>query len=56
MSHESYSEMDQASCFANHCPRCGAMQEDLYLHSEPDQPFFGIPEAARSPFCFKLHG
>jgi hypothetical protein len=33
------------SYFANHCPRCGALQEDLYLHSEPDQPFFCIPRA-----------
>src|SRR5882762_3878013 len=23
----------------------GALQEDLYLHSEPDQPFFCIPRA-----------
>jgi hypothetical protein len=23
------------------------MQEDLYLHPEPDQPFFDIPHAAR---------
>lgn len=43
---QSYSEIDQTSYFANHCPRCGAMQEDMYLHSEPDQPFFGIPRAA----------
>ena len=31
--------------FANHCPHCGATQEDLYLHSEPDHPFFYIPDA-----------
>jgi hypothetical protein len=36
---------DDESYFANHCPRCGALQEDLYLHSEPDQPFFSIPRA-----------
>jgi hypothetical protein len=30
----------QESDFANHCPRCGALQEDSYLHSEPDDPFF----------------
>ena len=34
-------------CFANHCPYCGALQDDLYLHSEPDQPFFGIPRAPK---------
>jgi Domain of unknown function (DUF5710) len=35
-----------ASYFANHCPRCGSLQEDMYLHSEPDEPFFNIPRAA----------
>jgi hypothetical protein len=28
--------------FANHCPHCGAMQEDYLLHSEPGDVFFGI--------------
>jgi hypothetical protein len=40
------------SYFANHCSRCGALQEDMYLHSEPDQPFFSIPHAA--PGSIKL--
>jgi hypothetical protein len=31
--------------FANHCPHCDALQEDLYLHTEPDDPFFDIPSA-----------
>jgi len=31
--------------FANYCPHCGEIQEDLYLHSEPDHPFFDIPHA-----------
>jgi Domain of unknown function (DUF5710) len=31
--------------FANHCPHCRTAQEDLYLHSEPDAPFFDIPSA-----------
>jgi Domain of unknown function (DUF5710) len=31
--------------FANHCAHCGALQDDTYLHSEPDQPFFNIPRA-----------
>lgn len=35
----------EAGNFANHCPHCGAPQEDLYLHSEPDDPFFDIPDA-----------
>jgi hypothetical protein len=30
-------------CFANHCQHCGAVQDDMDLHSEPDQPFFNIP-------------
>ena len=36
---------EEAGNFANHCPHCGAPQEDLYLHSEPDNPFFDIPNA-----------
>jgi len=37
---------EEGSYFANHCPRCGSLQDDMYLHSEPDQPFFDIPCAA----------
>jgi hypothetical protein len=40
------------SRFANHCPHCGALQDDLDLHSEPDQPFFSIPRA--SPGSIRL--
>jgi hypothetical protein len=25
----------EEGCFANHCPHCGAMQEDTLLHAEP---------------------
>lgn len=32
--------------FANHCPHCGAEQDDRNLHTEPDDPFFDIPHAA----------
>jgi hypothetical protein len=28
--------------FANHCPHCGAVQEDYLLHSEPGDVFFGL--------------
>lgn len=38
--------------FANHCPHCDALQEDLDLHSEPGQPFFGIARAV--PGSIKL--
>jgi Domain of unknown function (DUF5710) len=36
----------EGSYFANHCSHCGALQEDMYLHSEPEDPFFDIPRAA----------
>jgi hypothetical protein len=32
--------------FANHCPHCGAVQEDYVLHAEPGDVFFCIPQAA----------
>ena len=38
--------------FANHCPHCGTPQDDMYLHSEPDAPFFDIPSA--SPGSIKM--
>jgi hypothetical protein len=38
--------------FVNHCPHCNAPQDDLYLHSEPDSPFFAISRAA--PGSIKL--
>ena len=31
--------------YANHCPHCGAEQDDADLHSEPGDPFFDIPHA-----------
>jgi hypothetical protein len=31
--------------FANHCPHCAAPQEDMFLHDEPENPFFSIPHA-----------
>jgi hypothetical protein len=31
-------------CFVNNCMRCGAVQDDMELHSEPDHPFFNIPD------------
>jgi hypothetical protein len=34
-----------ADSWANYCPHCGALQEDMVLHSEPGEPFFNIPRA-----------
>jgi hypothetical protein len=42
----------RASYFANHCPHCGSLQDDLYPHSEPDEPFFDISHA--TPGTIKL--
>jgi hypothetical protein len=39
------SDSEPRGDFANHCPHCATPQDDLYLHSEPDQPFFDIPNA-----------
>jgi hypothetical protein len=42
----------ESGYFTNHCPHCGAPQEDMFLHDEPDTPFFDIPRA--SPGSVKL--
>jgi Domain of unknown function (DUF5710) len=34
--------------YANHCPHCGAEQDDRDLHTEPGEPFFDIPHSAPS--------
>jgi hypothetical protein len=34
----------EKGCFANHCPYCGAVQEDYQLHSEPGDVFFCIAD------------
>lgn len=41
-----YRQVAEGGYFANHCPSCGAAQDDMYLHSEPDEIFFDIPRAA----------
>jgi hypothetical protein len=35
----------ESGSFANHCSHCGMPQEDMFLHDEPDTPFFDIPRA-----------
>jgi hypothetical protein len=35
-------ENSEEGNFSNHCPHCGAMQEDYLLHSEPGDVFFGL--------------
>jgi hypothetical protein len=35
----------QQGYYANHCPHCGAPQDEATLHDEPDQPFFAIDPA-----------
>jgi hypothetical protein len=39
-------------CFANHCPHCGAVQEDYLLHAEPGDVFFCIPQAQPGSITF----
>jgi hypothetical protein len=34
--------------FANYCTRCGEPQDDMLLHSEPEQPFFDVAAAITS--------
>lgn len=37
-----YSKMAGDSYLANHCPGCGIIQGDFFLHSEPGGPFFPV--------------
>ena len=43
--HYRRTDVSGAEEFANHCPHCGGAQDDLMLHTEPDQAFFDIPGA-----------
>ena len=38
------SPIRQSTYFANHCPHCNTLQEDIFLHDEPEGPFFIIPQ------------
>jgi hypothetical protein len=37
-----YSKTTESRYWANVCEHCGALQGDMFLHNEPDGPFFGI--------------
>ena len=42
----------EEDCFTNHCPHCGAAQEDYLLHAEPGDVFFGLSRADPGPVEF----
>jgi hypothetical protein len=44
-----FKPVDSESIYANHCTQCGAVQDDMYLHSEPEHPFFDIARAQPGP-------
>jgi hypothetical protein len=49
-------QLDEPAGYANYCPHCGSRQDDMFLHSEPDQPFFHIPDAHGSIELMPLTG
>lgn len=42
----------EEGCFTNHCPHCGAAQEDYLLHAEPGDVFFGLSRGEPAPVEF----
>jgi hypothetical protein len=48
-----FSALYRSPYFANHCPRCQTLQEDLFLHDEPGDPFFAVPEGPPDPCQLK---
>jgi Domain of unknown function (DUF5710) len=42
----------EEGCFTNHCPHCGAAQEDYLLHAEPGDVFFGLSRREPGPVEF----
>jgi hypothetical protein len=43
--HKAHDSEGEEGDFANHCPHCGEIQQDLYLHCESGDPFFDIPHS-----------
>jgi len=43
---------DSEEGFANHCPHCGAVQDDYLLHAEPGDVFFGLALERPGPVEF----
>ncbi len=35
-----FNPISQVECFCNHCRHCGAVQDEVLLHGEPDGAFF----------------
>lgn len=38
--YKGYSKTTKTYYYGNHCSKCGALQGNYFLHSEPDSPFF----------------
>jgi hypothetical protein len=49
-------QRSESAGFANHCPHCGARQDDMLLHSEPEHPFFDVSRAGDSVTLTPLGG
>ena len=43
-----YDRRERGRLLANHCERCGALQQDYYLHCEPGGAFFTLKDAPSS--------
>ncbi len=47
-----YGHIEADRYFANHCPRCGSLQADYFLHCEPDGAFFTLRGARPGVIAF----
>ena len=39
-----FNPVSQVESFCNHCRHCGAVQDEILLHCEPDGAFFSLPD------------